>query len=75
MNNQISIDRQALLDVVRALDIGANTERVPKALDALREPFFVDEITSGVARTDGSMNRYDLGQTNDDGIIPDGHVM
>lgn len=57
---QIVVDRQALLTLVRALDIGARTDDLPKALDALREPFFVDEITSGKARTDFSVNRYKI---------------
>lgn len=55
---QIVVDRQAMLDVVRALDIGAKNERLPKAMDELREPFFVDEITSGKARTDFTVNKY-----------------
>lgn len=56
---EIVVNRQALLDVVRALDIRADLFRVPKALDHLREPFFGDEMASGTARTDGSMNRYE----------------
>ena len=57
--NTIEVDRQALLDVVRALDIGAAHDRLPRAMDALREPFFADEISSGTARTDGSLNSYE----------------
>lgn len=57
--DQIVVSRQALLDVVRALDIGADRTRVPNALDDLREPFFVDEITTGEARKDFTMNQYD----------------
>jgi hypothetical protein len=55
---QIVVDRQALLDIVRALDIGAKSDRVPNAMDALREPFFVDEISTGEARKDFSLNQY-----------------
>lgn len=55
---QIVIDRQALLDIVRALDIGADQARLPKAMDKLREPFFADEISSGKARKDFSFNSY-----------------
>ena len=55
---QIVVDRQALLHIVRALDIGADQTPIPKALDALREPFFVDEITTGEARKDFSMNSF-----------------
>lgn len=57
---QIVVDRQALLIMVRAIDCGI-TDRVtvPAALDDLREPFFVDEITTGVARRDFSMNKYE----------------
>lgn len=58
-DNPITVDRQALLDVVRALDIGVSQERLPGALDALREPFFQDEISSGTARTDGALNSYE----------------
>ena len=58
---QIVVDRQALLDVVRALDMGGPTDRLPRAIDKLREPFFTDEYSSGQARTDGTMNTYDLG--------------
>tara|TARA_R110000764_G_scaffold38885_1_gene86537 strand:- start:70 stop:264 length:195 start_codon:yes stop_codon:yes gene_type:complete len=56
--SQIIVDRQALLTIVRALDIGAKDADIPKALDALREPFFVDEISSGKARQDFTMNKY-----------------
>ncbi len=55
----ITVDRQALLDVVRALDLGATNGRLPNALDILREPFFPDEFSSGTARTDGKVNSYD----------------
>ena len=55
---QIVVDRQALLDMVRALDIGAKSDRLPRAMDALREPFFVDEISTGEARRDFATNRY-----------------
>lgn len=57
--NEIVVNRQALLDVVRALDIRADLSRVPAALDHLREPFFGDEFASGTARTDGSVNCYE----------------
>ena len=56
---QIVVDRQALLDVVRALDIGADQGRLPGAMDALREPFFTDEISSGDARKDFTRNAYE----------------
>jgi hypothetical protein len=56
--DQIVVDRQALLDIVRALDIGADQARLPKAMDSLREPFFSDEISSGEARKDFSLNSY-----------------
>jgi hypothetical protein len=55
---QIVVDRQALLDIVRALDIGADNARLPEAMDSLREPFFADEMSSGKARTDFSLNSY-----------------
>jgi hypothetical protein len=58
LTEQITVNRQALLDIVRALDIGAKVANLPEAMDQLREPFFVDEISSGKARTDGSMNSY-----------------
>jgi hypothetical protein len=32
--------------------------RLPAAMDSLREPFFTDEMSSGKARTDNSMNSY-----------------
>jgi hypothetical protein len=57
-HTEIVINRQALLDMVRALDIGATVANLPAALDLLREPFFVDEISGGTARTDFSMNEY-----------------
>ncbi|ETW11093.1 hypothetical protein ATO8_18779 [Roseivivax marinus] len=59
-HTQIVVSRQALLDVVRALDIGAGRERLPGAMDDLREPFFEDEVSSGQARTDFSLNSYDF---------------
>jgi hypothetical protein len=55
---QIVVNRQSLLDIVRALDIGAKSDRVPNAMDALREPFFVDEISTGEARKDFTFNKY-----------------
>ena len=57
---QIVVDRQSLLDVVRALDMGVNVPRLPMAMDALREPFFSDEISSGTARSDFTANRYEV---------------
>lgn len=57
-HTEIVVNRQALLAVVRALDIGASQSNLPHALDLLREPFFADEITSGKAREDFSMNEY-----------------
>lgn len=56
--DQIVVDRQALLDIVRGLDCGLTTCRLPGALDLLREPFFQDEISSGQARTDFTRNTY-----------------
>lgn len=56
--DQIVVDRQALLDIVRALDIGAKASHLPFSLDMLREPFFVDEIIGGVARKDFTLNTY-----------------
>lgn len=55
--DQIVMDRQAVLDIVRALDIGA-VSNTAQAMDKLREPFFVDEISSGNARKDFSLNSY-----------------
>lgn len=57
--DQIVVDRQALLDLVAGLDIGARQIRLPKAMDTLREPFFPDEISSGNARKDFTLNRYE----------------
>lgn len=59
-SDEIVVSRQALLDLVCAIDIGARTERVPLAMDALREPFFADEVATGQARKDFSLNKYDL---------------
>ena len=57
---QIIVDRQALLDLVRALDIGAEAQDgLPAAMDVLREPFFADEISDGKARRDFSTNTYE----------------
>lgn len=58
--NQIVVDRQALLDLVSALDCGARKDRLPHAMDLLREPFFPDEVSSGEARKDFSMNEYEV---------------
>jgi hypothetical protein len=55
---QIVIDRQSLLDVIRALDVGAKVADLPASMDRLREPFFLDEFSSGKARSDFSMNTY-----------------
>jgi hypothetical protein len=55
---QIVVDRQALLDIVRALDIRANIDRLPFSMDILREPFFVDEFSTGKARKDFTLNQY-----------------
>jgi hypothetical protein len=68
--DQIVIDRQALLAVVRAIDAGAQTPDLPKHMDKLREPFFVDEISSGQARTDFTMNRYEPGEPYELGASP-----
>lgn len=57
--DQIVVNRQALLDLVCALDMGIRQERLPVAMDQLREPFFGDEVSTGVARTDNSMNAYE----------------
>ena len=54
---QIVMDRQAVLNIVRALDIGAKVDTA-RAMDVLREPFFVDEISSGNARKDFTVNSY-----------------
>ena len=58
--NQIVVDRQSILDTVRALDIGAkvNASKLSQAMDNLREPFFPSEISSGNARKDFRMNKY-----------------
>lgn len=58
--NQIVVDRQALLTLVSAIDMGVRMQRLPEAMDRLREPFFPDEFSSGTARTDFSMNEYEL---------------
>ena len=57
--DQIIIDRQALLTFVRYLDcnMGTSTD-IAAAMDKLREPFFTDEISSGKARMDFSVNEY-----------------
>ena len=57
--DQIVVDRQALLVVVRALDIGAAHDNLPAAMDKLREPFFEDEVCSGAARKDFTLNSYE----------------
>lgn len=57
-DDQIVVDRQALLSLVRALDVGAKDVDLPKVMDVLREPFFSDEMSSGKARNDFSMNTY-----------------
>tara|TARA_R110000737_G_scaffold274768_1_gene281641 strand:+ start:621 stop:824 length:204 start_codon:yes stop_codon:yes gene_type:complete len=57
-HTEIVVNRQALLDMVRTLDIGATVANLPAAMDLLREPFFTDEISGGTARTDFSMNEY-----------------
>ena len=57
--DQIVVSRQSLLEVVRALDLGrSDMSRIPNALDDLREPFFSDEMSSGQARRDFSVNKY-----------------
>ena len=56
--DQIVVDRQALLTIVRALDIGHRSPDLPLSLDKLREPFFEDEFSSGKARKDFTMNKY-----------------
>ncbi len=56
--DQIVTDRQALLDLVASIDVGLRGDRLPRAMDALREPFFQDEISSGEARKDFSVNQY-----------------
>jgi hypothetical protein len=55
---QIVVSRQALLTLVRAMDGMSIPSTLPLAMDDLREPFFTDEVSSGVARTDFSMNKY-----------------
>lgn len=56
--DQIIVDRQALLDLVASIDVGLRGDRLPRAMDALREPFFPDEISSGNARKDFAVNKY-----------------
>ena len=56
-HTEIVVNRQGLLDLVRALDIGAKVDTAA-AMDLMREPFFADEISSGVARTDFTINEY-----------------
>lgn len=59
--DQIVVDRQALLTIVRSLDINAGSwSDIATAMDKLREPFFEDEMSSGKARRDFTMNKYDL---------------
>ena len=57
-HTEIVVNRQALLDVVRALDIGAKVDGLAAAMDLLREPFFADEMSGGKAREDFSINEY-----------------
>ena len=57
--DQIVVNRQALLDLVCALDMNVRPDRLPHAMDKLREPFFSDEVSTGFARTDNSMNSYE----------------
>lgn len=57
-HTEIVVNRQALLDVIRVLDIGAKVADLPASMDILREPFFTDEISGGKARTDFTMNTY-----------------
>lgn len=57
---EIVVDRQSLLVLVAALDMGLQIPSLPTALDNLREPFFPDEFSTGRARRDFSMNKYDL---------------
>lgn len=62
-HTEIVVNRQALLDVVRTLDIGAKVADLPAAMDLLREPFFTDEFSGGTARTDFSVNQYEFNQS------------
>lgn len=59
---EIVVDRQSLLILVAALDMGLQVPSLPAALDNLREPFFPDEFETGRSRRDFSMNKYDLPQ-------------
>ena len=57
--DQIMIDRQALLTFVRYLDCNMGTATdLASAMDKLREPFFTDEISSGNARVNFTVNKY-----------------
>lgn len=58
-HTQLVVDRQALLTFVRYLDCNMGTATdLAKAMDKLREPFFNDELSSGTARTDFTVNQY-----------------
>jgi hypothetical protein len=57
--DQIIVDRQALLVLVRCLDCDMGTAReIVSAMDKLREPFFADEIATCKARKDFTLNKY-----------------
>jgi len=59
-HTEIVVNRQGLLDLVRALDIGAKDVDVSRAMDLMREPFFSDEMSKGIARTGFEVNSYFL---------------
>jgi hypothetical protein len=58
--DQIVVSRQALLAMVSAIDMGSRMQDLPAAMDQLREPFFPDEFSTGKARQDFSMNKYEF---------------
>lgn len=58
--DQIVVNRQALPTLVSVLDMGGRVQELPAAMDKLREPFFPDEFSTGKARTDFSMNKYEF---------------
>jgi len=57
-HTEIVVNRQGLLDLVRVLDINASGVDVARAMDLMREPFFSDEMSKGIARTDFEVNSY-----------------
>ncbi len=58
-DDQLVVDRQALLTFVRYIDCNMGTANdLALAMDRLREPFFTDEISSGKARKGFAVNQY-----------------